>query len=482
VEYNALNDTYSKLILDELLPELAKEYKISADPNDRAIAGASSGAICAFTVAWERPDQFRKVISTIGSFTNIMGGHVYPDLVRQNDPKPIRVFLQDGLSDNRGRLGRRGGYDPNWDWHAQNRKMVEALTEKKYDVNFTWGIGTHSNKQGGAIMPDMLRWLWRDYPRPDDPQDESNRKLLVPVADAKAPVNKPEQNADDERVPDDVSIQYNVRYREGTVNNWTMDLAMPKERSEKPRPAIVIIHGGGWLEGDKSSFSTPRANRPPGNIIDFTRLGFVAATVNYRLSGEALWPAAYHDCRCAVRFLRAHAKEYGIDPERIGAWGNSAGGHLALMLGMAGVDAIPGDDGPYQNESGAVQAVVSDSGPIDLVHQFHHNQVRTGIERLLGGPPEGARMAEYQHASPGNYVSGKLPPLMLIYGEADAQVGVETSDQFAEALQKAGLSDLTYLRLGKVDHCPHSLIRVPWLVPAVNEFFVRTLKGENASK
>src|SRR5262249_32695403 len=97
VEYNALNDKYSKLIIDELLPELAKDYEISADPNDRAIAGASSGAICAFTVAWERPDQFRKVISTIGSFTNIRGGHVYPDLVRQSEPKPIRIFLQDGL-------------------------------------------------------------------------------------------------------------------------------------------------------------------------------------------------------------------------------------------------------------------------------------------------------------------------------------------------------------------------------------------------
>jgi enterochelin esterase-like enzyme len=182
VEYNALNETYSKLIVDELLPELAKEYTISADPDDRAIAGASSGAICAFTVAWQRPDQFRKVISTIGSFTNIMGGHVYPDLIRESDPKPIRVFLQDGLNDNRGRRRRGGDYDPKWDWHAQNRKMVEALTEKKYDVNFTWGIGTHSNKQGGAIMPDMLRWLWRDYPRPDDPSDDSNRKLFVPAA------------------------------------------------------------------------------------------------------------------------------------------------------------------------------------------------------------------------------------------------------------------------------------------------------------
>ncbi|HRI14065.1 MAG TPA: alpha/beta hydrolase-fold protein [Verrucomicrobiota bacterium] len=179
-EYNELNDNYSKLIVNELIPALKKDYNISDSPDDRAIAGASSGAICAFTVAWQRPDQFHKVISTIGSFTNIRGGHVYPDLVRTNDKKPIRIFLQDGLNDNRGR--RRGGeYDPKWDWHTQNRKMVEALTAKGYDVNYCWGIGTHSNKQGGAMMPEMLRWLWRDYPRPDDPADESNRKLLGPI-------------------------------------------------------------------------------------------------------------------------------------------------------------------------------------------------------------------------------------------------------------------------------------------------------------
>ena len=179
VEYNALDDKYSKLIVDELLPVLKKEYSISDDPEQRAISGASSGAICAFTVAWHRPDQFRKVVSTIGSFTNIMGGHVYPDLIRQGEHKPIRIFLQDGVNDNRG-LRRDGNYDPTRDWHAQNIKMVEALAEKKYDVNYVWGIGTHSSKQGGAIMPEMLRWLWRDYPRKDDAKDASNRTLLVP--------------------------------------------------------------------------------------------------------------------------------------------------------------------------------------------------------------------------------------------------------------------------------------------------------------
>jgi enterochelin esterase-like enzyme len=193
VEYNALDDKYSKLIVDELLPVVRKDYNISDDPNDRGIAGASSGAICAFTVAWHRPDQFRKVISTIGSFTNIMGGHAYPDMVRQADPKPLRVYLQDGLNDNRGMRGRGENktYDPKWDWHQQNIKMAAALAEKKYDVNYCWGIGTHSNKQGGAIMPEMLRWLWRDYPRPDDPKDDSNRKLYV-AEDGASTLSPPE--------------------------------------------------------------------------------------------------------------------------------------------------------------------------------------------------------------------------------------------------------------------------------------------------
>ncbi|MEO6005831.1 MAG: alpha/beta hydrolase-fold protein [Opitutus sp.] len=184
-EYNAIDDKYAQVIVDELLPVLNREYNLSKNPDDRAIGGASSGAIAAFTVAWHRPDQFRKVISTIGSFTNLRGGHAYPDMIRSSERKPIRIFLQDGLNDNRG---LRPGSDPSTynaerDWHAQNIKMVAALTEKGYDVNYTWGIGTHSNKQAGAILPEMLRWLWRDYPRADDPRDASNRGLLVPVGE-----------------------------------------------------------------------------------------------------------------------------------------------------------------------------------------------------------------------------------------------------------------------------------------------------------
>ena len=208
-EYNALDDKYARVITDELMPALDKQYNISKNPDERGLAGASSGAIAAFTVAWHRPDQFRKIISTIGSFTNIRGGHVYPDLIRGTERKPIRIFLQDGLNDNRG-IRRAPApanaaatppaaptYAADRDWHAQNIKMVAALTEKGYEVNYAWGIGTHSNKQGGAILPDMLRWLWRDYPRADDPHDATNRTLLVPAEpistnlESAAPVAKP---------------------------------------------------------------------------------------------------------------------------------------------------------------------------------------------------------------------------------------------------------------------------------------------------
>lgn len=278
-----------------------------------------------------------------------------------------------------------------------------------------------------------------------------------------------------EDLPNDVVMLRDLRYRDG--RHCTLDLAMPKAESPERLPVIVVIHGGGWIEGDKSSFSTI-SHRPPGNIIDFARLGFVAATINYRLADEAPFPAALHDCQCAVRWLRANAEKYRVDTHRIGAWGNSAGGHLALLLGMIGKEQFVEPDRPYPEYSSQVQAVVSDSGPIDLLYQHQHNRLRTVVERLMGHPPDGSDDAAYKRASPCHYVAAGLPPIMLIYGEADGQVPIETADEFTLTLGRAGLTDVSYHRLGKVDHCPHSLIKVPWLVPAVNEFFVRTLGRE----
>lgn len=174
-EYNRLNDKYARVIIDELMPVLKKEYNISADPEMHAIAGTSSGAIAAFTVAWERPDQFHKVISIVGSFVNLRGGDVYPEKVAASERKPIRVSFVDGVNDNRALRGDK--YDPARDWHYQNVRLVEALTKKGYDINYTWGIGLHGQKQGGASLPEMLRWLWRDYPRSYDAHDLVERSF-----------------------------------------------------------------------------------------------------------------------------------------------------------------------------------------------------------------------------------------------------------------------------------------------------------------
>jgi enterochelin esterase-like enzyme len=175
-EYNTPDDKYARIICDELMPVLYKDYNISKDPEQHGIGGASSGAIAAFMVAWERPNEFRKVVSIVGSFVNLRGGHVYPERVLAAEKKPIRVFFQDGRNDNRG-LGKGGKYDEKRDWFYQNVRLVNAMQKKGYDVNYVWGIGLHGQKQGGAILPDMMRWLWRDHPVSTDVKDKVERSF-----------------------------------------------------------------------------------------------------------------------------------------------------------------------------------------------------------------------------------------------------------------------------------------------------------------
>jgi enterochelin esterase-like enzyme len=152
-EYDTLSDQYARFLEKEILPEVAKKYNLRTDAAGRAIGGASSGAICAFTVAWERPDLFSKILSHIGSYTNIRGGDRYPGIIRKAPKKPIRVFLQDGSGDLDNTFGN---------WWLANQQMAAALKFKGYDYKVAWGDGGHSGTHGGAILPDSLRWLWRD--------------------------------------------------------------------------------------------------------------------------------------------------------------------------------------------------------------------------------------------------------------------------------------------------------------------------------
>ena len=160
IEYDTLSDKYVRYLLGEIIPEVQKKVNIRTDANSWAIGGISSGGICSFTAAWERPDKFSKVFSWVGSFSNIAsgesgiaGGHNYPALIRRNPPKPIRVFLQDGVNDVDNQFGN---------WWLCNLSMESAFKFKGYDYKFVGGNGFHSDRHGRAIMGESLKWLWRD--------------------------------------------------------------------------------------------------------------------------------------------------------------------------------------------------------------------------------------------------------------------------------------------------------------------------------
>ena len=156
-EYDGMGPRYARFLEKEILPEVAKRFHLSDDPNDRMITGSSSGAICAFTAAWERPDLFRRVFTAVGTFVSLKGGNEYPTLIRKYEPRPIRIFLQDGRND----LDIFGG-----SWWEANQQMLASLKWAGYDVAHAWGNGGHNHKHATAILPEVIRWLWRDYPKP----------------------------------------------------------------------------------------------------------------------------------------------------------------------------------------------------------------------------------------------------------------------------------------------------------------------------
>ena len=218
-EYDSLTDNYAQFVHEELLPHIATEMKLnlSADPADRAICGASSGGICAFTAAWTHPEWFGKVLSHIGSFTNIRGGHVYPALIRKTPPKPIRVFLQDGENDLDNEHGN---------WWLSNLQMEAALKFARYDYKFVAGQGKHSPKHGGVILPDSLRWLWRDHVVGAQKRPEG--EVMMKAAD----------------VYEDKTVQYTG----GDYSDETFHYRLMKPaaiEADTKYPLIVFLHGAG---------------------------------------------------------------------------------------------------------------------------------------------------------------------------------------------------------------------------------------------
>lgn len=259
-------------------------------------------------------------------------------------------------------------------------------------------------------------------------------------------------------VPASVKLLADLPYVPGGHERQKLDLYLP-ENATGPLPVILWVHGGGWRAGDK-------ANPPALALID---KGYVVASMNYRFSKHAVFPAQIHDCKAAVRWLRANAKMHGLDPDHIGAWGASAGGHLVALLGTT--NDRPDLEGSLGNpdQSSRVQAVVDWFGPTDLLTVG----AKDTRSELIGGDAQ-THPDEARRASPMTYVSDKACPFLIMHGDKDVTVPITQSEAFAEALQKVG-AEATFVAVPGAAHGAKRFQR-PEQMQQVEDFFSRHLK------
>jgi acetyl esterase/lipase len=269
----------------------------------------------------------------------------------------------------------------------------------------------------------------------------------------------------------DAKIIRNLEYVPGGHERQKLDLYIPSKSSDKPFPLIVWVHGGAFRAGSKEN--------PPAR--QFTSLGFAVASINYRLSQHAIFPAQIEDCKAAIRFLRANAKKYNLDPTRIGVWGASAGGHLVAMLGTTGDDKSF-DKGPNLEQSSAVQAVCDFFGPTDFSKmsafpsEMNHDAPDSPEAQLIGGPVQEKKEA-CQRANPITYVTRKDPPFLIVHGDKDPLVPLNQSQILYDALKAAGV-EVTFHIVKEGGHG----FRDPEVDQMVADFFLKYLKPAEAKK
>ena len=268
---------------------------------------------------------------------------------------------------------------------------------------------------------------------------EKSLCLVVAVLFGEAAIGLVAGQDEASRAADGRQIEFreDVQYGTGGEQKLLLNLARP-EQIEEPLPGLIFIHGGGWSGGNKESFN------------DFARQaaarGYVAATISYRLAPKHVFPAQIEDCKCAIRWMRAHAEELNVDPERIGAVGASAGAHLAMMLGTMNSDDGLEGDGPWAEQSSKVQAVVSFAGPTDLTVDFPPVADRVLFD-FIGGTLD-AEGDMYREASPVTYVNRRDAPMLLFHGTADEIVPYKQAFRMATALTRAGVRGRVELLIG----------------------------------
>jgi acetyl esterase/lipase len=261
------------------------------------------------------------------------------------------------------------------------------------------------------------------------------------------PVRRPANIRDSQpRSPRGVDVKRDVVFGKGGGRDLKMHLVLPESKPNEPLPAYVWIHGGGWQAGSKEGGIN--------QVASIVAEGFIGATIEYRLTGEAPFPAQIEDCKCAIRFLRAHADEYGIDPDRIAVGGSSAGGHLVALLGTSGdVKDLEGNGG-WPDQSSRVQAVVDLYGPTDFskfvtTRGFEsHNRAGSPESKLLGGGEVLGNDEGIRRVNPITYIDDKDPPFLIIHGTSDPIVPANQSQLLHEALEEAGVHTKLHLIQG----------------------------------
>jgi len=271
----------------------------------------------------------------------------------------------------------------------------------------------------------------------------------------------------------EVKVLRNLPYA-GTANpRQTLDLAIPKEPAPEKtgRPIVVWIHGGGWKNGDKGSGHRPDRLRA---LVQTGR--YAGATIAYRLSGEARWPAQIHDCKAAIRWLRGNAKKYGIDPKRIAVWGSSAGGHLVSMLGSSGgKEELEGKLGKHLDQSSRVSAVINYYGPSALLKmddypsKIVHNDPHSPESQLIGNPIQKSKKKALQ-ASPLHFVSADDAPHIHFHGTDDQLVPFNQSEIYHKALKKAGVQSALITSKGGGHNMPGNFTR-RFVLPFLDHVF-----------
>lgn len=288
--------------------------------------------------------------------------------------------------------------------------------------------------------------------------------LFVLAALATVPATASAQKKDKPfRLPENVELVRDVEFGKGGGRPLTMHLLKPKQTSAEPMPVVVWIHGGGWQGGNKDSGL--------GRLAPLAARGFFCATVEYRPSGEAPFPAQIEDCKCAIRFLRAKAKQWNIDPERIGVWGSSAGGHLVALLGTsAHVKELEGKGG-WGDQSSRVRAVCDFCGPTDLVKIVGDSKnASSPVMKLLGGHPTEKRdLADL--ANPINHITKDTAAFLIVHGDQDKTVPLSQSELLTVALKKAGVRVELFVARGQ----GHGL-GGPEIQQTVVNFFEKELK------